>query len=63
MTLAAIPPKSRGDNAQIRIALPPSPLQIDYPNFCQVGRSAEVRFEGRFFPLGRWLKSLWFSIS
>jgi multidrug resistance efflux pump len=63
VTVAATPPKPEGENAQIRIALPPSRLQTDYANFCQVGRSVQVRFEGRSFPLGRWLKSLWFSIA
>jgi hypothetical protein len=33
------------------------------PNFCQVGRTAQVRFESRTFPLKRWLNALWFSIT
>lgn len=63
VTLAATPPKSLGNSAQIRIDLPPSSLETDYQNFCQVGRTVQVRFASRSFPLGRWLKSLWFSVT
>lgn len=62
-TLAATPPQSRGRNARIRVGLAPSDLQTDYENFCQVGRSVQVRFDTRSFPIKRWLSSLWFSIS
>ena len=62
-TLAATPPQSRGKNAQIRVALAPSLINTDFPNFCQVGRTAQVRFESRTFPLKRWLNALWFSIT
>jgi len=63
VTLAATPPKSRGNSAQIRIDLPPSSLQTDYQNFCQVGRTVQVRFASHSFPLKRWLNWLWFSVT
>jgi hypothetical protein len=63
VTVAATPPKPKNENAQIRIALAASPLQTDYQNFCQIGRTAQVRFEGRSFPLKRWLTSLLFTIT
>jgi multidrug resistance efflux pump len=63
VVLAAKLPQSRGKDARIRVALPESPLHTDYANFCQVGRSVQVRFKTRSIPLVRWLKSLWFSIT
>jgi multidrug resistance efflux pump len=62
-TLAAIPPEQKGKNARIRVHLETSTLNRDHQNYGQIGRTAQVRFETRSFPLGRWLRSLWFSIS
>jgi hypothetical protein len=61
--MAALLPEQKGKNARIRVRLAPSSLNTDYENFCQVGRTAQVRFESRRFPIARWLRSLWFSIS
>jgi multidrug resistance efflux pump len=61
--LAAKLPQSRGKDARIRVALPESALNTDYANFCQVGRSVQVRFRTRSLPIVRWFKSLWFSIT
>lgn len=68
--LAAIPPQSRGKNARIRVALDPSDMQTDYANFCQVGRTVQVRFaragsslQTALDPVVNWVKGLWFSIS
>ena len=44
VTLAAIPPKSRGKNARIRLILDQNAMQTDYENFCHVGRTVQVRF-------------------
>ncbi len=69
VVLAALPPKSRGKNARIRVALDPSDMQIDYANFCQVGRTVQVRFARASSlqtftdPVINWVKGLWFSIS
>ncbi|MEA1835141.1 HlyD family efflux transporter periplasmic adaptor subunit [Methylobacterium durans] len=65
VTLAAMPPKSRGKSARIRVALEPNPMQTDYENFCHVGRTVQVRFarSAPTFPLVNWVRSLWFSIS
>lgn len=63
LTLAATPPAAKGRSARIRLALRPSELNSDFGNFCQVGRSVQVRFESRALPLRRWMSSLWFSIS
>ncbi|HEY8579735.1 MAG TPA: HlyD family efflux transporter periplasmic adaptor subunit [Beijerinckiaceae bacterium] len=63
VTLAAMPPQTRGRNARIRVALDPSPLNMDFTNFCQVGRSVQVRFESARIPLRRWISALWFSIT
>ncbi|GJD78259.1 HlyD family secretion protein [Methylobacterium gregans] len=69
VVLAALPPKSRGKNARIRVALDPSGMQTDYANFCQVGRTVQVRFARTSSlqtfadPVMNWVKSLWFSIS
>jgi hypothetical protein len=61
--LAAKLPQSRGKDARIRVALPESALNTDYANFCQVGRSVQVRFRTRSLPIVRWFKALWFSIT
>jgi multidrug resistance efflux pump len=63
LILAAKPPKSQERGARIRIALDDAAIQKDYANFCQVGRSVQVRFKSRSLPLGRWLHALWFSIT
>ena len=69
VVLAAVPPKSRGKNARIRVVLDPSEMQTDYANFCQVGRTVQVRFPRTSSlqtiadPVVNWVKSLWFSIS
>jgi multidrug resistance efflux pump len=70
VVLAASPPKSQGKNARIRVALDPSDMQADYPNFCQVGRTVQVRFaragsslQATVDPVVNWVKGLWFSIS
>ncbi|MGW5956840.1 HlyD family secretion protein [Methylorubrum thiocyanatum] len=65
VTLAAIPPKSRGKNARIRLILDQNAMQTDYENFCHVGRTVQVRFarSAATLPLVNWVKSLWFSIS
>jgi multidrug resistance efflux pump len=63
VVLAAKLPQSRGKDARIRVALPESPLNTDYANFCQVGRSVQVRFRTRSLPIVRWFKALWFSIT
>jgi len=61
--LAAKPPQSRGRDARIRVGLAESSLNTDYGNFCQVGRSAQVRFRTRSLPIVRWFRALWFSIT
>jgi multidrug resistance efflux pump len=65
MVLAAIPPESRGKSARIRVALAPNPMQRDFANFCQVGRSVQVRIARatRRLQFLNGVKSLWFSIS
>ena len=63
VVLAAKLPQSRGKDARIRVALPESALNTDYANFCQVGRSVQVRFRTRALPIVRWFKALWFSIT
>jgi multidrug resistance efflux pump len=60
--LAATPPQSRGKSARIRVSVEQSDLEKDYQNFCQVGRSVQVRFATPAFQLRRWVNSLWFSI-
>jgi multidrug resistance efflux pump len=61
--LAANLPVTKERNARIRVGLPPSVLNTDSANFCQVGRSVQVRFARSSIPWARWLESLWFSIS
>ena len=63
VTLAAILPTTKNRNARIRVGLAPSALNTDSANFCQVGRSVQVRFAKRSMNWTRWLESLWFSIS
>jgi hypothetical protein len=65
VTLAAVPPKSRGKNARIRLVLEQNAMQTDYENFCHVGRTVQVRFarSAATLPFVNWMKSLWFSIS
>jgi multidrug resistance efflux pump len=63
VVLAAKPPQSRGRDARIRVGLAESSLNTDYANFCQVGRSAQVRFRTRSLPIVRWFRALWFSIT
>ncbi len=43
LVLAAVLPESRGKSARIRVALEPNAMQRDFANFCQVGRSVQVR--------------------
>jgi multidrug resistance efflux pump len=61
--LAAKLPQSRGKDARIRVGVAESVLNTDYPNFCQVGRSVQVRFKTRSLPYVRWIKALWFSVT
>ncbi len=62
--LAATEPRSGdGQYARIRVQLAQSDLNDDFQHFCQVGRTAQVRFRTRSLPVARWLRSLWFSIS
>ena len=63
VALAAKLPQSRGKDARIRVSLAESALNTDYENFCQVGRSVQVRFRTRSLPFVRWIKALWFSIT
>jgi multidrug resistance efflux pump len=65
VTLAAVPPVSRGKSARIRVALAKSEMQTDYANFCQVGRTVQVRIAraSNNIPMLHWVKSLWFSIT
>jgi hypothetical protein len=63
VALAAKLPQSRGKDARIRVSLSESALNTDYENFCQVGRSVQVRFRTRSLPFVRWIKALWFSIT
>ncbi|WP_026190546.1 HlyD family secretion protein [Methylobacterium sp. WSM2598] len=65
VVLAAVPPESRGRNARIRVALEPNGMQTDYANFCQVGRTVQVRIArtNATLPIVSWVKNLWFSIS
>jgi multidrug resistance efflux pump len=63
IVLAAAPPRGKSKEARIRVNMNISEFNKDYANFCQVGRSVQVRFPTRSFPIKRWLQSLWFSIS
>ena len=60
--LAANEPETDERNARIRIRLAPSALNVDFGNFCQVGRTAQVRISKRAVRLSQWIESLWFSL-
>lgn len=61
--LAAEEPEADNErNARIRILLAPSALNTDLANFCQVGRTAQVRISKRAIRLSQWIESLWFSL-
>ncbi|HEV7321422.1 MAG TPA: HlyD family efflux transporter periplasmic adaptor subunit [Ensifer sp.] len=60
--LAAKEPEADERDAQIRIQLLPSALNSDFGNFCQVGRTAQVRISKHSFQLARWIKGLWFNL-
>lgn len=60
--LAANEPETDERNARIRIRLAPSALNTDFANFCQVGRTAQVRISKRAVRLSQWIESLWFSL-
>ncbi|AFL49917.1 multidrug resistance efflux pump [Sinorhizobium fredii] len=61
-SLAANEPETDERSARIRVALTPSVLNTDFANFCQVGRTAQVRFSKRNFRLTRWFEGLWFNL-
>ncbi|ASY59698.1 MULTISPECIES: HlyD family secretion protein [Sinorhizobium] len=61
-SLAANEPETEERSARIRVALTPSALNTDFANFCQVGRTAQVRFSKRNIRLTRWFESLWFNL-
>lgn len=61
-SLAANEPETDERNARIRVALQPSALNTDFANFCQVGRTVQVRFSKRTLRLTQWIESLWFSL-
>lgn len=61
-SLAANEPETDERNARIRVALRPSALNTDFANFCQVGRTVQVRFSKRTLRLTQWIESLWFSL-
>ncbi|MGO7315951.1 HlyD family secretion protein [Rhizobium ruizarguesonis] len=62
-TLAANQPETAKRNDRIRVGLAPSALNTDYANFCQVGRSVQVRLPKPNIRIWNWVESLWFSIS
>ncbi|MBB6302699.1 multidrug resistance efflux pump [Rhizobium leucaenae] len=61
-SFAASLPASSQRNARIRVRLEPSFMNDDFANFCQVGRTVQVRFPKHGIGLSNWVKSLWFSI-
>ncbi|WFU12067.1 HlyD family efflux transporter periplasmic adaptor subunit (plasmid) [Rhizobium sp. CB3090] len=61
-SFAASLPASSQRNARIRVRLEPSFMNDDFANFCQVGRTVQVRFPKHGVGLSNWVKSLWFSI-
>jgi hypothetical protein len=65
LTMQSLPRNSRKAVPEMLVSagLAESALHTDYANFCQVGRSVQVRFRTRSLPIVRWLKSLWFSIT
>ncbi|OWV84377.1 hemolysin D [Rhizobium sp. R635] len=58
---ASLPPSTQR-NARIRVRLDPSFMNDDFANFCQVGRSVQVRFSKHRIDVSNWVKKLWFSI-
>ncbi|MBB4237015.1 HlyD family secretion protein [Rhizobium esperanzae] len=58
---ASLPPSTQR-NARIRVRLDPSFMNDDFANFCQVGRSVQVRFSKHRIDMSNWVKKLWFSI-
>ncbi|MBB3409982.1 multidrug resistance efflux pump [Rhizobium sp. BK316] len=58
---ASLPPSTQR-NARIRVHLDPSFMNEDFANFCQVGRTVQVRFSKHRIDVSNWVKSLWFSI-
>ncbi|MDK1492064.1 efflux RND transporter periplasmic adaptor subunit [Sinorhizobium sp. 7-81] len=61
-SLAANEPETDERNARIRILLGPSALNTDFANFCQVGRTVQVRISKHNLRITQWIKSLWFSL-
>ncbi|GES53761.1 hemolysin D [Rhizobium sp. NBRC 114257] len=61
-SFAASLPLTSQRNARIRVRLEPSFMNGDFENFCQVGRSVQVRFPRHGFGVLKWVKNLWFSI-
>ncbi len=61
-SLAANEPEADERNARIRVTLAPSALNADFANFCQVGRTAQVRFSKRSLHVAQWIQSLWFNL-
>ncbi|MDQ0561991.1 multidrug resistance efflux pump [Rhizobium mesoamericanum] len=60
---AANQPVTTARSARIRLSLAPSSLNTDFANFCQVGRSVQVRLSKHDVGIKKWIESLWFSIS
>jgi hypothetical protein len=60
---AASQPVTTAHSARIRLSLAPSVLNTDFGNFCQAGRSVQVRLSKHDFGFKKWIESLWFSIS
>ncbi|QWW72244.1 HlyD family secretion protein [Rhizobium sp. WYJ-E13] len=58
---ASLPPSTQR-NARIRVHLDPSFMNEDFANFCQVGRTVQVRFPKHGISVSNWVKNLWFSI-
>lgn len=61
-SFAAGLPETSQRNARIRVRLEPSFMNGDFANFCQVGRTVQVRFPKHSIGLSNWVKNLWFSI-
>jgi len=60
--LAAKEPEAEERDARIRVQLLPSALNTDFGNFCQVGRTAQVRISRHNLQLTQWIKGLWFNL-
>ncbi|WP_429809797.1 HlyD family efflux transporter periplasmic adaptor subunit [Ensifer sp. B1-9] len=60
--LAAKEPEAEERDARIRVQLLPSALNTDFGNFCQVGRTAQVRISRQNLQLTQWIKGLWFNL-